>query len=108
MSVRNLLGEFEQIVLLAILRLKDGAYGVPIRAEIQKRTRRSVSIGALYSTLDRLEAKGLVSSYFSDPKPERGGRARRYFQLEPLGIKALERARDAFIMMWDGVDLRKA
>jgi PadR family transcriptional regulator PadR len=108
MNMRNLPGEFEQIVLLAILRLKDGAYGVPIRAEIQKGARRSVSIGALYSTLDRLEAKGLVSSSFSDPKPERGGRARRYFQVEPPGIKALERTRDAFIMMWDGVDLGKA
>jgi PadR family transcriptional regulator PadR len=106
--MRNLPGEFEQIVLLAILRLKDGAYGVPIRTEIQKRARRSVSIGALYSTLDRLEAKGLVSSSFSDPRPERGGRARRYFQVEPPGIKALERTRDAFIMMWDGVDLGKA
>ena len=80
---------------------------MPIRTEIQKRARRSVSIGALYSTLDRLEAKGLVSSSFSDPRPERGGRARRYFQVEPPGIKALERTRDAFIMMWDGVDLGK-
>jgi PadR family transcriptional regulator PadR len=106
--MRNLPGEFEQIVLLAILRLKDGAYGVPIRTEIQKRARRSVSIGALYSTLDRLEAKGLVSSSFSDPRPERGGRARRYFQVEPPGIKELERTCDAFIMMWDGVDLGKA
>ena len=91
MNARNLLGEFEQIVLLAILRLKDGAYGVPIRTEIQKRTRRSVSIGALYSTLDRLEAKGFVSSFFSDPKPERGGRARRYFQVEPLGARPRNR-----------------
>jgi DNA-binding PadR family transcriptional regulator len=105
---RDLLGEFEQIVLLAIVRLKDHAYGVSIRTEIEKRMQRSVSIGALYSTLDRLEAKGFVSSFFSDPKPERGGRARRYFQVEPRGVKALERTRETFITMWDGVDLRKA
>ena len=108
MNTRELLGEFEQIVLLAILRMGDNAYGVPIRAEIEKRVKREISIGALYSTLDRLEAKGLVSSSFSEPKPERGGRARRYFRVRSLGIKALERTRDALTTMWDGVDLRKA
>jgi DNA-binding PadR family transcriptional regulator len=108
MNTRDLLGEFEQIVLLAILRLGDQAYGVPIRREIEGRTRRSISIGALYSTLERLEAKSFVSSSFSDPRPERGGRARRYFRVQPRGIKALERTREALVMMWDGVDLRKA
>jgi PadR family transcriptional regulator PadR len=108
MITRDLLGEFEQIVLLAVLRLGENTYGVPIRSEIESRTKRSVSIGALYNTLDRLEAKGFVSSFFSEPKPERGGRARRYFRVEPPGVKALERTRDAFITMWDGIDLRKA
>ena len=75
---RDFLGEFEQIVLLALLRLGENAYGVPIRQEIEDRTGRPVSVGALYSTLDRLEGKGLVSSFFSDPRPERGGRSRRY------------------------------
>ena len=107
MNKRDLLGEFEQIVLLAVLRLEKGAYGVPIRQEIEGRTKRSVSIGALYSTLDRLEAKGFVSSFFSDPQPERGGRSRRYFRIEPPGLKALERTHDALIVMWDGIDLRQ-
>src|SRR5437763_9323287 len=76
------LGEFEQIVLLAVLRLGDDAYGVPIRREIEKRGGRKVTVGALYSTLDRLEAKGYVSSWFADPTAERGGRSRRYFRVE--------------------------
>jgi PadR family transcriptional regulator PadR len=108
MNARDLLGEFEQIVLLAVLRLRENAYGVPIRTEIESRTKRSISIGALYSTLDRLEAKGFVSSSFSEPRPERGGRARRYFHVEPQGVKALERTREAFTTMWDGIDLGKA
>lgn len=108
MGTRDLLGEFEQIVLLAILRIGENAYGVPIRSEIEKRTKREISIGALYSTLDRLENKGFVSSSFSEPRPERGGRARRYFRVEARGVKALERTREALITMWDGVDLRKA
>jgi PadR family transcriptional regulator PadR len=108
MNTRDSLGEFEQIVLLAVLRLGEHAYGVPVRQEIEKRTRRSVSVGALYSTLDRLEAKGMLSSSFSEPKPERGGRARRYFRLLPPAIKALERTRKALVTMWEGVDLRKA
>ncbi len=108
MSTRDLLGEFEQIVLLAVLRLGENAYGVPIRQEIESRTKRSISIGALYSTLDRLEAKSLVSSTFSDPRPERGGRARRYFRVEPRGVRALQRTREALITMWDGVDLGQA
>jgi PadR family transcriptional regulator PadR len=108
MGTRELLGEFEQIVLLAILRIGEDAYGVPIRSEIEKRTNREISIGALYSTLDRLENKGFVTSSFSEPRAERGGRARRYFRVEANGIKALERTREALITMWDGVDLRKA
>ncbi|MGA7412650.1 MAG: helix-turn-helix transcriptional regulator [Bryobacteraceae bacterium] len=105
---RDFLGEFEQIVLLALLRLGDNAYGVPIRQEIEDRTGRPVSVGALYSTLDRLEGKGLVSSFFSDPRPERGGRSRRYFRAEAPGIAALERARQMLTSMWEGLDLRKA
>lgn len=76
MASREFLGEFEQIVLLAMLRLGKNAYGVPIRREIDKRTRRAAAIGALYRTLDRLEEKGYVASWFADPTPERGGRSR--------------------------------
>jgi len=99
------LGEFEQLVLLAVVRLADGAYGVPIRREIEKRTDRKVTVGALYSTLDRLEAKGYVSSWFADPTAERGGRSRRYFRIEPLGTEALAQAKDMFDRMWKGVRL---
>lgn len=107
MPSREYLGEFEQIVLLALVRLDKNAYGVPIRQDIESRTKRSVSIGALYRTLDRLESKGYVRSWFGDPTPERGGRAKRYFQVEPLGVKALQRTRDALTVMWDGLDLKR-
>jgi len=106
MSSREYLGEFEQIVLLAILRLGKSAYGVPIRREIEQRTRRAVTVGALYSTLDRLEAKGYVASWFAEPTPERGGRSKRYFRVEPLGLKAAERSRKALAVMLEGLDLQ--
>jgi PadR family transcriptional regulator PadR len=77
---REHLGELEQIVLLAVLRLGDDAYGVPIRLEIEHRARRSLTIGALYRTLDRLEAKGYVASWFGEPTRERGGRSKRVLQ----------------------------
>jgi DNA-binding PadR family transcriptional regulator len=82
------LGEFEQIVLLAILRLDENAYGVTIREEIMARTDREPSPGALYTTLDRLEEKGLVRSRFGDPTPQRGGRAKRFFSISAKGSKA--------------------
>ena len=87
------LGEFEQYVLLAILRLQsDGAYGVSIRNEIEARTRRSPSPGAIYTTLDRLEDKGLLRSSVGEATPERGGRAKRYYQLTGGGLDSLRRA----------------
>ena len=106
MAGREHLGEFEQIVLLAILRLSDEAYGVPIRREIEKRTRRRLTVGALYRTLDRLEEKSWITSWFSDPTPERGGRSRRYFKVQPLGMKALRESREALSAMWEGLDIR--
>jgi PadR family transcriptional regulator PadR len=107
MSSREYLGEFEQIVLLALLRLGENAYGVPIRQEIQLRTKRVVSVGALYSTLDRLEAKGYVASWFAEPTPERGGRSKRYFRVEPLGLKAVKRSQKVLAVMLEGIDLQK-
>jgi PadR family transcriptional regulator, regulatory protein PadR len=98
------LGELEQIVLLAVLRLGDDAYGVPIGTEIEQRTGRSLTVGALYRTLDRLEAKGYVTSSFGDPTPERGGRAKRYFKVRPGAIRALRTSRDALAAMWDGLE----
>jgi len=107
MAARDYLGEFEQIVLLALLRLGDQAYGVPVRHEIERRTKRAITVGALYSTLDRLESKGYVKSWFSNPTPERGGRARRYFLVEPLGLKAIKRTQKAIAGMLEGLDLQK-
>jgi PadR family transcriptional regulator PadR len=103
MARRERLGELEQIVLLAILRLGDDAYGVPIRLEIEQRTGRSLTVGALYRTLDRLEEKGYVTSWFGDPTPERGGRSKRYFKVRPVGLRTLMGSRDAMAAMWKGV-----
>jgi DNA-binding PadR family transcriptional regulator len=100
------LGEFEQIVMLAVLRLGEDAYGVPIRNEIEQRAGRPVTVGALYATLDRLEAKGLVHSWFADPTPQRGGRSKRYFKVLPKGVQALSESRDMFNRMWQGVRLK--
>jgi DNA-binding PadR family transcriptional regulator len=99
------LGEFEQLVLLAIVRLDANAYGSTIREEIEDRTDRSVAIGALYTALDRLERKGFVSSTMADPTPERGGRAKRYYRLRPAGVAALRRSREVLSRMWSGIAL---
>jgi PadR family transcriptional regulator PadR len=103
MAKGDYLGEFEQIVLLAVLRLKDNAYGVPIRQEIEDRTGRSAAIGAVYATLDRLEGKGYISSHVADPTAERGGRAKRFFQLRPEGLLALKNSQQAVRQMMKGL-----
>jgi DNA-binding PadR family transcriptional regulator len=103
---REHLGELEQIVLLAVIRASPNAYGVPIRLEIEERTDRSLTVGALYRTLDRLEQKGYVASWFGDPTPERGGRSKRYFKVRPAGLRALRSSRDALAAMWDGLEPR--
>lgn len=97
------LGEFEQLVLLAILHHDEEAYGVTIRREIERRTRRTVAVGALYTALDRLEAKGLVTSTMSLPTPERGGRSKRFFTVTSAGEKALVRSRETMARMWAGL-----
>ena len=97
------LGEFEQSVLLAIAHLGDDAYGVAVRREIERRTQRTVAVGALYTALDRLERKGYVASRMSDPVPERGGRSKRYFRLKAAGATALRQARQRINRMWDGL-----
>jgi DNA-binding PadR family transcriptional regulator len=101
---RESLGEFEQLVLLAILHLGDGAYGVPIAAEIERRTQRAVSPAAVYVTLRRLEQKGLLSSTMSAPTPERGGKARRCVQITGAGRESLNAARQLLDSMWKGLD----
>jgi PadR family transcriptional regulator PadR len=97
------LGEFEHVVLLAILRLGDNAYGVTIRAEIQERTGREPGPGALYTTLDRLEDKGLLRSSLGDPTPERGGRAKRYVKVSAQGMGAINHARRCYLRLWEGL-----
>ena len=100
------LGEFEQIVLLAILRLEAaGAYGVSIRREIAERTQRNPSPGAIYTTLDRLEGKRLLKSFVGEATPERGGRAKRYYQATPRGLSALRRAHLDYRRLSQGLDI---
>ena len=104
MTRTEALGEFEQIVLLAIVRLEAEAYGTTIRREIEARTGRLVAIGALYTALERLERKGYVGSMLSDPTPQRGGRSKRFFMLKAAGVAALKRSRQALDRMWADVN----
>ncbi len=99
------LGEFEQIILLAVVRLAKEAYGMAIRDEIEARTGRDVSIGSVYSALDRMERRGLVGSGLGSPTPERGGRAKRFYRIERPGVVALEDSRTALASLWENVDL---
>jgi DNA-binding PadR family transcriptional regulator len=105
MATPSPLGEFEQIVLLAILRLGDTAYGVSIREEIAERTDRDPAPGALYTTLDRLEATTLVRSRYADPTPERGGRSKRYFTVTATGLKAVAGAQRSYQRLLEGLVL---
>ena len=105
MADRDYLGEFEHIVVLALLRLEDRAYGVTVRQEIVFRTKREVSIGAVYATLDRLESKGYVKSRRGDPTRERGGRSKRFFRVTAKGVTAVNRSQRALHKMADGLDL---
>jgi DNA-binding PadR family transcriptional regulator len=105
MSRRGYLGEFEHMVILALLRLADQAYGVTVRREIEERTGREVSVGAIYATLGRLENKGYVSSRLGDPTPERGGRSKRYFRVTAKGVAAVSRTQRAIQKMNKGLDL---
>jgi DNA-binding PadR family transcriptional regulator len=104
MTSREGLGEIDQLVLLALVRLDAAAYGVTIRAEIESRTRRPVSMAAVYSTLDRLERRGYAESWVSDPTPERGGRAKKHFKITSTGAMELREARGAMARMWEGLE----
>jgi DNA-binding PadR family transcriptional regulator len=106
---RDALGEFEQCLLLAIVRLGDEAYGARIRRDIEARIGREVAIGALYTALDRLERKGFVGSAMSAPTAERGGRSKRHFRIKPAGAAALRQSRERMARMWQGLsaDLKK-
>jgi PadR family transcriptional regulator PadR len=104
MSSRDYLGEFEHIVILAMFRLGERAYGVTVRQEIAARVGRDVSIGAIYATLDRLEAKGYVKSRLGEPTRERGGRSKRFFQVTAKGVSAVNRTHHALQSLIDGLD----
>jgi PadR family transcriptional regulator PadR len=102
------LGEFEQVVLLAVARLGDEAYGENVRREIQKRTGRAVTVGAAYATLNRLVDKRYARAAIRQPHWARDKRARRIFALTPAGIEALEAARALHVRMWAGVHLQRS
>ncbi len=104
MSTPSSLGQFEQLVLTAILVLQDDAYGVTIHSKVQELAKpKSVSLGAIYVTLDRLEDKSLLSSWMSDPTPERGGRAKRCYKMKKAGERALQQSAATAKRMYDQV-----
>jgi PadR family transcriptional regulator PadR len=97
---REALGNFELMVMLAIARLGEAAYGVPIASLIEQSTGREVLVGSVYAALERLEAKGFVVSETGDPTPERGGRAKRYFKITDIGLRQLRDTRRALTRLW--------
>ena len=104
MGTPSSLGDFEQLVLLALVRLGDRAYGITIHNEIVERAGREVTVAAVYKTLERLEGKACVRSRMGDPTPERGGRARRYFALTPLGLRTLRSTHAALARLSEGLE----
>jgi DNA-binding PadR family transcriptional regulator len=103
MPRRRYLGEFELMILLAVIRLGDSAYGVPISRELLETTGRDVALGSVYAALDRLEQKQLVSSMLGDPTPARGGRAKRYYRATAKGIREAKMTKKALSGLWRGM-----
>ena len=100
---RGHFGEWELMVALALMRLGEDAYGVPICREIEEQTGREVAVGSVYATLERLEEKGFVSSKLGEPTAERGGRAKRYFRMTSNGIREVRRTQRALMNLWNGL-----
>ena len=100
----SILGEFEQVVLLTLLRLGNGTWGAAIRRDIRERIGRDLPVSVVYVTLQRLEKKGMVRSYVGNPTAERGGRRRRHYLLDTAGEQALGRSFRAFRKLTDGLD----
>jgi len=100
---RDLLTDFELMILLSILRVGPEAYGVPIAREIEATGRRNVILGAVYTALERLERNGLVASRMGNPSPERGGRAKRFFDVTPQGLKAVKETQRSLVALWKGI-----
>ena len=103
MRKRGYFGEFELMVMLALMRLGDNAYGVPICREIEEHGRREVVVGSVYATLERLEEKGFVSSELGEPTAERGGRAKKYFHVTSKGVREVRDTQRALMDLWDGL-----
>ena len=106
MGRKGFLGEFEHMVLAAVVRLGDGAYGAAIIQEIGEQTGRNVPGGSLYVTLDRLESKGLLNSRMGEPDARRGGRPKRFMTPTANGLEALREVREAMLNLWDGIEDR--
>jgi DNA-binding PadR family transcriptional regulator len=104
---RESLGHFELLVLLAVLRQENEAYGVPIAHAIEQGTGRPVVLASVYNTLDRLEEKGLVRSTVGQPTPERGGRAKRYFSITTAGLREVSAAKRALTTLWRGIPVHE-
>jgi len=101
---QDFLGEFEQMVLLSVMRLGDRAYGLAVKDELEAVAGRSPSSGGLYTTLDRMEKKGLLESYAGESSSERGGRPRRYLRLTPVGRAMLAQSRSTLLALWEGLE----
>jgi PadR family transcriptional regulator, regulatory protein PadR len=97
------LSNFELMVMLALIRLGDAAYGVPISREIEDRSGREVSVGSVYAALERLESKGLVTSELGEATPERGGRAKRYFRVTAKGLREVRETQRTLTRLWQGL-----
>ncbi len=102
----TVLGEFEQLVMLTVLRLGEDAYSAAVRRELQERAGRDVSPGAVFTTLERLEGRGLVASRYGDPTPERGGRRKRYYRIRAEGRRALVHALETMKKVAEGLDAK--
>lgn len=103
MANRTYLGEFELMVMLALIRLGENAYGVPISRAIEEISGREISIGSVYAALDRLEGKGFVSSNIGESTSERGGRAKRYFHVTNAGLRQVRKTKQTLINLWRGL-----
>jgi DNA-binding PadR family transcriptional regulator len=104
MKRKKHLGELEQMVLMAVLQLKDGAYGTTVLQELSERGGRKVAPGALFATIDRLEGKGFVESRLGEPTPGRGGKRKRFLTVTSAGLAALRDARNAWVRMSEGLE----
>jgi DNA-binding PadR family transcriptional regulator len=103
MRRRDYLGSFELMVLLALIRLGDDAYGVPISEAIEAQSGREVAVASVYAALQRLEAKGLVSSWLGEPTPERGGKAKKHFRITTRGIREVRQTHRSLTRLWRGL-----